>query len=111
MNRWVALCLGSVTGGLSRYLLAGFIYSFAGTNFPYGTFVVNITGCFLIGIFHALAEVKMVLSPEARLLMMTGFCGAYTTFSALILETSNLLKRGQTVPALTNVLVSLLVGF
>ena len=109
--KWIALAAGSLLGGFSRYLLAGVVYQATGTDFPYGTLVINLTGCFLIGLFNSLAEVKFLLPPNARILLMTGFCGAYTTFSTFILETSNLVKDGEAGRALANVLLSVGIGF
>jgi CrcB protein len=106
----LSLAAGSLAGGFARYWFGGYIYRFAGTSFPYGTFAVNMTGCFLIGLLDALAMDRFVLGPNGRLLLMTGFCGAFTTFSTLILETSNLMKGGDFVRALLNALGSLLLG-
>jgi CrcB protein len=111
MIKWIYLIIGSVGGGVARYSLAGAIYRWVGTDFPYGTIVVNITGCLLIGFFNSLAEVKFVLGTNERVLLMTGFCGAYTTFSTFIFETSNLMKDGEVGRALINVGASLLAGF
>lgn len=108
--KWINLILGSVAGGLSRYLLAGAVYNVAGVTFPYGTFVVNISGSLLLGLLNALAQDKFLIGPQGRLLLMTGFCGAYTTFSTLILETSNLAKDGEWARAVLNVMASFIVG-
>jgi CrcB protein len=109
--KWTYLIFGSIAGGLFRYVVAGAIYKKWGTGFPTGTLIVNLTGCLLIGFFNSLAREKFILGPNDRLLLMTGFCGAYTTFSALILETSNLLREGEAARALTNLLLSVIVGF
>jgi CrcB protein len=65
----------------------------------------------LIGLFDGLAEEKFLLGPNARILLMTGFCGAFTTFSTLILETANLFKDGELSRAFFNVATSLILGF
>lgn len=109
--KWVHLILGGTAGTLSRYLLAGWVYAVLGTNFPYGTLLVNLIGCFLIGFLAALAEEKFLLGPEARLLLMVGFCGAFTTFSTFMFETANLLRDGETLKAFMNVAASVIVGF
>ena len=110
MTRIGVLVLGSVTGGLARYFLAGAVYRFFGTQFPYGTLAVNLLGCLVIGFLSALSDEKFMLGPTARLLWMTGFCGAFTTFSTFMLETGNLLKDGDNWAALANVLVSVITG-
>ena len=110
MIKWTSLCLGSLIGGISRYLLAGVVHQSFGGSFPYGTLIVNLSGCFLIGFLNALAEAKFLLTPNARILLIVAFCGALTTFSTLILETSNLIKAGELVKALVNGLGSFLLG-
>jgi CrcB protein len=110
MRFWY-LIIGSIAGGFARYFVAGEIYKRTGTGFPWGTLIVNVTGCLLIGLFNSLAEEKFILSPEQRILMMTGFCGAYTTFSTFILETSGLLRDGEFFLGTANVAVSVLAGY
>lgn len=111
MTKILALAIGSLAGGFARYYLAGFVYKIFGTRFPIGTLAVNFAGCFLIGIFSSLAERKFLIGPESRLLLMAGFCGAFTTFSTFMLETSNLMKDGELGPALLNVALSVIAGF
>ncbi len=111
MNKWLALAAGSLAGGFARYWLAGAVHGRAGAEFPYGTMAVNLSGCFLIGLFDALTQKRFLLGPETRVLLMTGFCGAYTTFSTLILETANLMKDGEMGRGLANAGVSLLAGY
>jgi len=110
MGKWIGLVAGSVAGGIARYTLAGAAYRALGADFPYGTLAVNLSGCFVIGVLDGLAEEKFLLGPQARVLLMTGFCGAYTTFSTLILETDHLLRGGEFVRAAGNVLVSVGLG-
>jgi fluoride exporter len=105
------LILGSVAGGLARYYLAGTVYRVAGSGFPYGTLAVNLAGCFILGLLAGLAEDKLLLGPDARLLLMIGFCGAFTTFSTFIFETDGLLREGEWLSALLNVTASIVFGF
>lgn len=111
MEKWIGLLSGTLAGGVARYVLAGAIYQVIGTRFPFGTLAVNLSGCFLIGFLNSLAEVKFLLGPNARVMLMIGFCGAFTTLSTLMLETSNLMKDGETFRALTNVAATILLGF
>ncbi|MBI3316239.1 MAG: fluoride efflux transporter CrcB [Candidatus Omnitrophica bacterium] len=111
MAKIIALTLGSVAGGFARYYLAGFVQRISGTGFPYGTLAVNLLGCFLVGFFSAISEEKFLLGPNGRLLLMIGFCGAFTTFSTLMFETGSLMKGGETLRASLNVALSFGAGF
>ncbi len=106
MANWLSLAAGGIAGTLARFLLAGGINRSLGTGFPYGTMAVNLSGCFLIGLFDAMAEARFLIGPTGRLLLMTGFCGAYTTFSTLMFETANLMRDGQMLRAALNFLGS-----
>jgi fluoride exporter len=111
MSKLINLFIGGALGTYARYFLSASAYRVFGSDFPYGTLIVNIIGCFLIGIFAVLAEEKFMLSSEARMLLMIGFCGAFTTFSTFILESSNLIKYGEVLKAFLNVSVSVVLGF
>lgn len=111
MNKWVALSVGGIAGTLSRYAVAAWIPGLAGAGFPYGTLVINLSACFLIGLLNSLAQTRALLGPEARLLLMTGFCGAYSTFSTWILESSALLADGELLRASANLFGSVALGF
>jgi len=111
MRNWLNLAAGGIAGTAARYVLAGSVNRLMGADFPYGTLVVNASGCFLIGLFDSMAEFRFLIGPAGRLLLMTGFCGAYTTFSTLLLETSNLVRDGETGRALLNFFGSGIVGF
>lgn len=111
MEKSISLIAGTLAGGVARYALAGVVYQAMGTRFPYGTLAVNLSGCFLVGFLNSLAEAKFLLGPNARIMLMVGFCGAFTTLSTLMLETSNLLKDGETARAFANVAATLIIGF
>jgi len=111
MAKWFALIAGGTLGTLARYLFGGYVYQALGASFPYGTLLVNLTGCWLIGFLVVLSEEKFLLGPTARIFLMIGFCGAYTTFSTFMLETANLMKDGENLRAFMNVLLSVLLGF
>ena len=97
----VAVSLGAVFGALSRYYLSLWFVERFGVAFPYGTFFINMTGCFLMGLVFTLAtETVITITPEVRLLIATGFLGSYTTFSTYGLDAVSLIKAVQIVPAL-----------
>lgn len=97
----VAVSLGAIAGALSRYYLKLWFVERFGVTFPYGTFFINMTGCFLMGLVFTLAtETVITITPEVRLLIATGFLGSYTTFSTYGLDTVSLSEAVQIVPAL-----------
>ena len=103
--------VGGFFGSIGRYLLAGAVYQiFPNLNFPIGTTVVNILGCFLIGFITGLVEVRNLLGPEMRMFILIGLLGGFTTFSTFGFETFALLRDGAFVTALANVLVQVIVG-
>lgn len=108
-----ALCViaGSIAGGLSRYYLGGFVQRVSGSSLPYGTLIVNLTGCLVVGFIASIAGVRFSLSAPARVLLISGFCGAFTTFSAFMVESDFLLRNGYAWATLLNVLLSLVGGF
>lgn len=110
MDKLIGLGLGSLAGGFSRIGMGALSYKVFPQDFPYGTLIVNLSGCLLIGFLDELAEEKFMLSPVARLSLIAGFCGAYTTFSTLILETNHLLRDGDTFKASMNIGASVLLG-
>ncbi|MBI2095858.1 MAG: fluoride efflux transporter CrcB [Candidatus Omnitrophica bacterium] len=111
MTKLVYLGVGTFFGGFARYFLAGAVHRTLGAEFPYGTLAVNLLGCFLIGFLNAVSEERLLLGPGGRLLLMTGFCGAFTTFSTFMLETGNLLKDGELPRAFLNVVLSCVAGY
>jgi CrcB protein len=88
--------IGGFAGAVARYLLGGAVLHMSvQERFPYSTFVVNVLGCLAIGMLAGLAEKQHLLSPDARLLLMTGLLGGFTTFSAFGLEAVHLIRRGE----------------
>ena len=104
MLLWIAL--GGAAGSVLRYLIGGAAQKLSGVPFPVGTFVVNVTGCFLIGIF-AQHYMNTQTHPHVRALLITGFCGGYTTFSAFSLETVGLFEGGEYAKAAAYILLSM----
>ncbi len=105
---WVGL--GGFLGANARYLLGGVISERWGTVFPYGTFVINVTGSFILGFFMAYAQERPWVAPGARLMFAVGFVGAYTTFSTFEYETMRLIQQRELLLATWNALGSLLSG-
>jgi CrcB protein len=105
---WVGL--GGFLGANARYLLGGFISQRWGTVFPLGTFVINVTGSFILGFFLAYAQDRPWLEPSARLTFAVGFVGAYTTFSTFEYETMRLIQQREIMLAMWNIFGSLLTG-
>ena len=103
--------LGGFVGAVSRYGLALWIGQRWGRVFPLGTFVVNVSGSFLIGLLMTLLAERFTGNPHWRLLLVVGFLGAYTTFSTFEYETGALLKDGEWTFAMLNVILSVVVGF
>jgi CrcB protein len=106
---WVAL--GSALGGMSRYWLGGVVARSIGDGFPYGTLIINIIGSFIIGFFGTmtLPDGPRPASVEARLFVMVGLCGGFTTFSSFSLQTFELLRSGESIRAATYIVASVLL--
>lgn len=102
---------GGFVGAITRYVLAVWIGQRWGRSFPLGTFVINVTGSFLIGLFMTLMVERFTENPQWRLLLIVGFLGAYTTFSTFEYETGTLLKDGEWLYAGLNVVLSVFAGF
>ncbi|HEY8936022.1 MAG TPA: fluoride efflux transporter CrcB [Cyclobacteriaceae bacterium] len=109
MKLTLVIGLGSFIGGIFRYLLSQVIQSRFLSVFPFGTLVVNIIGCFLIGIVFEL-NIKGSISHEWRLFLATGILGGFTTFSAFSNETVGMLRDGQIWHASMYVIASVVIG-
>ncbi len=107
MRDFLLIGVGAVLGANLRYWLAGLFADRLGQAFPYGTLFINITGSFLLGFILTLLANRLVSDPTYRLLLGTGFLGAYTTFSTFSYDTITLFHRGDLLPALTNAGASL----
>lgn len=110
MKAFLIVAIGSGLGGALRYGIQLLLNRLYPSVFPLGTLSVNIIGCFLIGIFFAMAEKNNVISPEIKLLLITGFCGGFTTFSAFSIDNISLLNSGQLLYFFLYVGGSVLIG-
>jgi len=108
--KWLLVMLGGSLGAASRYGVGLLTARLWGTGFPYGTLVVNMMGCFIIGLLFALADRSRLLTPDVRLLLITGYLGALTTFSSFSVETVNAARAGLTLQSLTNILINNIGG-
>lgn len=109
--KYVFIALAGALGTLARYSLAGFVQQFNSSFFPFGTLVVNITGCFVAGFLWTLFESRWAVAGEVRTFVLVGFMGAFTTFSAFILETGMLVRSTEWVYAIVNLLLQNSLGF
>lgn len=107
---YIVLALSGALGALSRFLLATWVQERMTNLFPWGTFVVNISGCYLLGLVYILGINTLIIGPNARTFLAIGFLGAYTTFSTFSLETLNIIKNGEIKLALLNIIASIIFG-
>jgi fluoride exporter len=91
----MAIALGAIPGALCRYYLTRWCTQWFGAGFPFGTFIINLSGALVMGFFATFTMEKAIASPDLRALVAIGFLGAYTTFSTYALDTANLLHSGQ----------------
>jgi CrcB protein len=108
MILWL-IALGSALGGVTRYLLGGFIQRLSGGTFPMGTLLINITGSFLLGLIYRYSADSAAIAPEVRAMLTIGFCGGYTTFSSFSYESIRLIEDGQAGRAFAYVALSVLL--
>lgn len=109
MSTIIAVAAGGAVGAGLRFIVSGAAYSRFGADFPIGTLLVNVIGCFLIGFLSRYFE-DVVVSPQARTLILTGGLGAFTTFSTYGLESVNLWRDGEIKLALLNIFANNILG-
>jgi CrcB protein len=109
--KYLMVGIGGAFGSVLRFWVGSYIGGRLGSRFPYGTFVVNISGSFLIGLVLAVLAEKSELNTYWLYLLPIGFIGGYTTFSAFEYETFRLFQEGQMLSAVLNVTLSVVVGF
>ena len=103
---YLLIALGGAAGSLLRYSLGGAVQRLSASGFPVGTLVVNVSGCFIIGVLVR-QFMNMQLSPDLRALLIVGFCGGFTTFSTFSAETLGLIEGGEYARAMSYVILSL----
>ena len=111
MDRWILVMLGGAVGSLARYLLVTYVHNRSAGPFPLGTFIVNITGSFLIGVVMTLLAERWMGNTNLRLLLVVGVLGGYTTFSSLEFETYAAVETGHRTLALAYILGSAVCGY
>ena len=106
---WIGL--GSALGGMARYGCSGLAARYIGATFPWGTLIVNVSGSLVIGFLASLAvaDGRLLISPDARAFLMIGLCGGFTTFSAFSIETLDLARDGDWLWAGANVVLSVVL--
>lgn len=110
MTSYVLVGVGGLIGANARYVVSNSIARRTGVSFPYGTLLVNASGCLFLGFLLTLLAGRFDNDPNAALFAGTGFCGAYTTFSTFTYETLALMRRGMPATFLINLLVSVATG-
>jgi len=110
LQKLILIAAAGAAGTLARYFLGGLVQRLYGGAFPWGTFAVNMSGTFLFGFVWALAEERLVISGEARAIILVGFMGAFTTFSTFMFETGELLRDSEFALAFGNLALQNIVG-
>ena len=111
MTKYLMVGIGGALGSILRFWVGGYVSNRLGVRFPYGTFFINCTGSFLIGLVVTLLAERTHWSPNWRYLIPIGFIGGYTTFSTFELETFRNFQDGEVLIAGLNVALSVVIGF
>src|ERR1700754_1341188 len=106
----LAVAAGGALGSVTRYLVGIASGRLFGTNFPWGTLIINVTGSFLIGAFAGLFATKWDLPQAARIFLTVGICGGYTTFSTFSLDAWYLVEKGQNMASLAYMVFSVILS-
>jgi len=108
--RLLLIAVFGAIGTLARYGLGGVVQVKMGGAFPYGTLLINLTGCFFLGLIGQATLNRMIISPELRMAIAVGFFGGYTTFSSFGWEAAKMLEAGEWLRATTYVAASVVFG-
>jgi CrcB protein len=110
MRTLLVVGLGGGIGSMCRYLVGVFVAKHLTVTFPAGTFLVNIVGCFIIGLLYGLSGRYAGITLEWRLFLITGLCGGFTTFSSFSYESVNLFRQGNYMYFVSYVILSVVIG-
>ncbi len=110
MRNIIAIAIGAALGANLRYAISVWANQRLGAIFPYGTLMINLLGCFLIGVILSLANSRIQLSEPMRLILVTGLLGGFTTFSSFGYETYSLINSGNWLAAIIYASTSMIVG-
>lgn len=110
MITYLYIGVGGCLGAISRYWLGLRITGMTSSGFPWGTLIINLSGCFILGLFIILSQSRLKLNSQLRLAISTGFLGAYTTFSTFSVETLGLFNEGKLLKAVVYVFTSIFLG-
>jgi len=111
VSRYLLVAAGGAAGAVARYAMTLFVAAFWKSDFPLATLMINVSGSFILGFFSTFAAERAPIDPLWRLLIATGFVGAYTTFSTFEYETERLAANGAIAWGVLNVVTSVLAGF
>ena len=106
----LVISIGAIFGANARWVISRYLAKAINPFFPYGTLVINVSGSFAVGFFVIWATERTLLDPRWRLLIVVGFCGAFTTFSSFMLDTLSLAEGGSTSAAFANVAGQTVLG-
>ena len=111
MTKYLMVAIGGALGSVLRFWVGGFVSNRMGTRFPYGTFIINVTASFLVGLILTLLAERTHWSPNWRYFIPIGFIGGYSTFSTFEYETFRSFQDGEVLMAGLNIVLSVIVGF